>query len=90
MGLKVVESPKQLVQALSQNFRQTSSLKMEAVLSYYDEEFFETYAIVLSDDFDMERVVESLYSNIIECRKYIDKEGNFWYDTDNNYEEIYA
>lgn len=63
---------------------------MEVVLSYYDEEFFETYAIVLSDDFEMERVVESLYSNIIECRKYFDKEGNFWYNTDNNYEEIYA
>lgn len=87
MGLKVIESPEQLTSALSQSSRMTSSIQTAAVLSYYDEEFFETYSIVMANDFDIASVVESLYANIIDCSKRIDKVENLWYNIDNDYSE---
>ena len=82
MGLKVIESPEQLAQSLTQFSEQRA-----IVLSYYDEKFFEDYFIVMGDKIQADSVVESLYANIINSSERLDKEGNLWYNIGNNCEE---
>ena len=90
MGLKVIGSRAELMNEICTLTDVSEYSRVNEILSYYDDFFFEKYNIVIADDTDKSDVIENLHTNIINVRETFSQKGSILFSKDCNCEEAYT